>query len=520
MWKAIAVVFPLLLVAGVVALVATKPAENAGSLDTLIYARSTDATTLDPPEILYGEDAKVTENIYETLVAFKRGSLEVEPRLCTAMPQVAEDGRTWTIDLRTDVSFQDGTPMDAAAVEFSFRRFIEEKHPHRPEKESFYRELYLDIEQVKATGPHQVTFTLRESSAVFLQKLAMFPVGIVSPTAVKKFGKDFRRNPVGTGPYKLAEWRDKEKLVLERHEGYWGSKPAARRAIFLPVKDAQTALQMLRNGEVHIVDHMTLADIQAVESDPDLYVARQGALNVAYLAFNMVKPPYNDPRFREAVALAIDRKVLNELVYYGLAEPARNIVPPVVWSGTAELEPYAHDPDKARELLSQLDLGDEPLELWHMTFARPYMPEPHRVAEFIKDQLSRVGLDLKLQGFEKAAYTNKTKDRDHPMALLGWNADYADADNFYFPLLHGEAGDGLNISFFNHAEFNSVVKAAQTELDRAKRDELYLQAAGLYRGERPTLSLVHVPQLAAVSKKVSYQLHPLEYRLYDATFSP
>ena len=78
--------------------------------------------------------------------------------------------------------------------EDSVSRFIEEKHPHRPEKESFYRELYLDIEQVKATGPHQVTFTLREPSAVFMQKLAMFPVGIVSPTAVKKFGKDFRRN--------------------------------------------------------------------------------------------------------------------------------------------------------------------------------------------------------------------------------------------------------------------------------------------------------------------------------------
>ncbi len=490
---------------------------TAGGPGYLIYARSTDATTLDPAEVLYGEDAKVTENVYETLVTFEDAGIGLVPKLATALPTISEDGKTWTFTLRQGVTFHDGTAFDAAAVVFSFERLVSADHPHAP-KQRPYGPTYGVIEKVEATGDHEVVFSLKEPSAVFLQQLAMFPVGIVSPTAVKERGEDYRKSPSGTGPYKLEEWRHREKLSLVRYDGYWGEKPAIERVIFQPVSDSQTALEMLKNGEAHIVDHVTLADIEAIEKNENLYVARTPSLNVGYLAFNMNKPPYNDQKFRDAVALAIDRDALNKFVYYGLATPSKTIVPPVIWGDTSELTPYEHDLEKAKKLITEVDLGSEPIELWHMTFARPYMPEPNRVAEFVKDALSKIGLEVKLQGFEKASYTNKTKDPDHPMCLLGWNADYADPDNFLYFLLHGEAGDDLNISFWRNAEFDTKVKAAQSELDPAKRKALYARAAELYRAEKPSISLVHVPQLAAVSKAVEYEVHPIEYRLFPARF--
>ncbi len=510
-WKHLAWFIPALLLAGIIVLVVTKSKSGVA----LVYARGTDSTTLDPAEILYGEDAKVTEQIYETLVTFGEDSTEIVPKLAKSW-QHSADGKTWTIQWTGGIKFHDGTPFNAEAVVFTFRRLIRENDPHRPVKVP-YGEVFAFIDKVEGSG-ESVTFTLKQPNATFLQVLALFCAAIVSPEAVRKHGKEFNQNPAGTGPYRLKEWRSREKIVLERFDGYWGKKPSIERIIFLPVQSSQTAIEKLKNGEVHIVDHITLADVKTVETTPGLYVESETSLNVAYLGFNMKKAPYNHPDFRRAVALAIDRNELNELVYYGQAEPARNLVPPAIWRDTGELPPYECDLARAKEHLAKVDLGGIQVELWHTSFPRPYMPEPGRVAEYIQNRLRKIGLEIRLQAFEKGAYQKATQNPDHPMYLLGWNADYADPDNFLHALLAGGERNELNDSFFVHAEYNDTVTRAQSELDPSKRKALYRRAAEIYRNEMPTIALVHVKQLAACSKRVKYNHHPIEYRLYPVTF--
>lgn len=510
--KHLAWILPLALVALVVVLIVTKPKKRIDAT-VLVYARGTDSTTLDPAEVEYGEDAKVTENVYENLVSFKGDTTEIEGRLATSWKQ---DGTKWTFQLRPGVKFHDGTDFNADAVVFTFARILDPKHPLRP-KSVPYGEVFGFIEKVEGSGD-SVTFTLKQPNATFLQVLALFGAAIVSPEAVRKHGSKFSLNPCGTGPYKLSEWRPAEKIVLERHEAYWGPKPAIARVIFVPVSSAQTALEKLKNGEVQIVDHITLADVKTVESTPGLRVESETSLNVCYLGFNSKKFPYDDANFRRAVALAINRDDLNQLVYYGQAEPAKNLVPPAIWRDTGELPPFEYNLEKAKEHLRKANLppGFQP-ELWHMAFARPYVPEPERLAEYLQAQLRKIGLDLKIQKFEKAAWNERTKDKDHPMYLLGWSADYADPDNFLHALLSGGDKNELNNSFWEHAEFNDLVTRAQSESDVARRKDLYFRAAKIYREEMPTLPLVHVKQLAACAKHVKYDHHPIEIRLYPVT---
>jgi peptide/nickel transport system substrate-binding protein len=477
--------------------------------DTLIYARGQDSTTLDPAEVPFGDDAKVTEQIYETLVTYADDSVDLVPGLAASWEH-SKDGRTWTFRLRQDVRFHDGSALDGEAVAFTFRRLIDENHPHRP-KSVPYADLLHFIRKVDATGL-TVTFTLKEPHASFLPLLATYMTGIVSPGAVRKHGEDFGNHPSGMGPFRLQEWRPRERLTLERFDGYWGRKPALRKAVFVPVADVSAALRQLKNGEVHVVDHLRPADAALLKGSEEAEVRSRPGLIVAYLGFNMKKHPYSDPGFRRAVSLALDRAELIRAAYAGQAVAAKGIVPPAIWRDCGELPPFGCDLELAKDSLSRVKL-DGPVELWHMSYARPYMPEPQRVAEYIKAQLAKIGLDVRLQEFDKTAYLGKTRDTDHPMYLLGWSADYADPENFLFPLLHGKAGDDLNASFFNHEGFNRVLGEAVRELDPARRKKLYLQAAELYREVIPTLPLVHANGLVACSKRVEYAPHPARDRL-------
>src|SRR6185436_12889379 len=160
--------------------------------------------------------------------------------------------------------------------------------PLKP-KQCPYAANFNDIDKVEADGSHKVVFTLKRPSVVFLYNLTLFPAFIVSPAAVKAAGDQFPVKPVGTGPYKLVKWDRDVRIVLER-------------VIVVPVKSPQTAIEKLKKGEVHVVDHPTLADVKALAVDPNTKVDTEAGLTVSYLAFNLQRHPYSDPNFRKAVS--------------------------------------------------------------------------------------------------------------------------------------------------------------------------------------------------------------------------
>ncbi|MBV8878905.1 MAG: hypothetical protein JO332_02965, partial [Planctomycetaceae bacterium] len=241
--------------------------DGGGDASTLIWARSADSSTLDPAEVEWGEDAKVIQSLYDTLVTYKGDTVELEPKLAERWT-VSPDGKTLTFELRPGILFQDGTPLDSAAVVFTFERFLKPDHPQRPKNPCPYGSNFKDIDRIEADGPRRVVFTLKRPSVVMLTNLTLYAAHIVSPGAVKKFGPQFPVNPVGSGPYKLSRWDRDVRIILERNEAYWGPKPAIPRVIVVPVKSPQTALEKLKKGEVQVVDHPTLADVRTLQEDP------------------------------------------------------------------------------------------------------------------------------------------------------------------------------------------------------------------------------------------------------------
>jgi peptide/nickel transport system substrate-binding protein len=481
----------------------------------LIWARGGDSSTLDPAEIEWGEDVKISQNVQETLVAYRSRSVDLEPRLATSWA-FSEDGRRATFELRDGVLFHDGSAFDAEDVVFTFHRLLDPQHPNRP-RTAPYAPSFGMVESVKADGPRKVVFTLKTPSAVFLGNLALFTAGIVpSGSQAERLG----RQPVGTGPYRLARWEKDVKIELERFDRYWGPKPAIPSVIVIPVASPQTAVEKLRRGEAHVVDHPTLSDTQALKNDPSTRVLSLPGMNIAYLAFNLKKPPYNHPSFRRAVSLALDRKAINALVLHGLGEPASNVVPPSVWKDVAPAPPYEENLEKAKAALAEVTPPPKDVELMYNSLSRPYNPEPQRLAEAVRDQLRRIGLEVKLIAYDRPAFSAKYKEDSHPMYLSGWIADVADPDNFFHPLLHGDSSQGMNGAFFNDRAFNEAVSAAQRERDPAKRRALFAAAYDRYRAEMPTLPLVHLPTVLAAAKNVRYELHPIEYRFYEASFGP
>ncbi|HEU4339650.1 MAG TPA: ABC transporter substrate-binding protein [Planctomycetota bacterium] len=485
----------------------------------IVYARGDQTDTIDPQATDWGGSAKVLVNIYESLVTFSEDGSDIVPGLAEKWDRSA-DGKTWTFHLRKGVTFHDGTEFNAAAVAFTLERLLG-RGAHVP-KSVPYGPQYGDIDTVETPDAHTVVIKLKAPSAVFLMNLAMFPAGIVSPDAVKKHGAQFGRNPVGTGPLKFKQWDPAVRIVLDRNDDYWGAKAKMSRLIILDVKDPQVAIQKLKKGEVQVVDHITLADIPGIEADSNLRMEYEVSMNVCYLGFNMRKAPYNDPNFRRAVAHAIDRNKIIKIAYQDRAEAAKTLVPPSIFAAPKDLPSYGYDPEKAKEYLAKANLpaGFE-AAIWHMTYPRPYVPEPDKLVQVIQDDLSRIGLKVRLEGFNVDIYTKKLRDLEHPMFLLGWSADIADPDNFLYALLHGESigpldrPSGTNHAFFNHPRFNEVVKAAQTEVDADKRRGEYEEALKIYQAEVPTLPLAHVKQMAAAQKNVKYNHHPIEYRFWN-----
>ncbi|MGB6780028.1 MAG: ABC transporter substrate-binding protein [Planococcus citreus] len=488
--------------------------EQSAEQDTLIFARGGDAVSLDPSEVTDNESENVAQSILETLTTFAEGGTTVEPMLATEW-QESDDGLTHTFTLREGVKFHDGTDFNADAVAFNFNRWMNGSGDSFPMYGTVFGGYAGDeahnIESVTAVDEFTVEIQLNRPQPTLLKDLALTPLSISSPAAIEESGDDYRSNPVGTGPFTFQEWLPNERIALEKNDDYWvDGLPKLEEIIFRTIPDNSSRLNALLSGEVDLVAGLDSESHEQIEEEAGLELYSRPPLNLGYLGMTLTHEPFDDPLVRQALSHAVNKEAMVEAFFGEGAIPAKNVIPPAVEGYNDDIEPYAYDPERAKELLAEAGLPDGfSMELYAMPVSRPYMPDGAKVAEYLQSNFADIGVDAEIVTFEWATYIEKAINGEADTFLLGWTGMNGDADNFIYTLLHGDNVGSTNSTQYDNPELNALLDQARIITDQEERNELYREAQVILHEDPPIIPLVHTsPSLAGKDNITGFDPHP------------
>ena len=471
--------------------------------------------------------------VYNRLLEFKHGSTETAPGLAQSY-DVSDDGLVYTFHLRPGVKFQTTdffTPtrdMNADDVVFSFDRQLKTDNPWNQYVAGAAWEYAAGmgfpdlIKSVEKVDDLTVKFTLNRPEVPFLADLAMDFASIVSKEYADKLQADgkmeqMNQQPVGTGPFTFVAYQPDAVIRYKANPDYWGGKQKIDDLVFAITSDAAVRVQKLKAGECQIMPYPNAADVEALKADPNLQVMQQEGLNVAYLAYNTQQKPFDNPKVRKALNMAINKQAIVDAVFQGAATVAKNPIPPTMWSYDDAVVDDAYDPDAAKKMLDEAGVSNLSMKVWAMPVARPYMLNARRAAELIQADLAKVGVTVEIVTYEWAEYLklSKATDRDGAV-MLGWTGDNGDPDNFLDTLLGCDAVGGNNRAQWCNKEFDDLVTKAKETPDQAARVKLYEQAQVVFKAEAPWDTIDHSLVFMPMSKKVSgYVQDPLGYHRFD-----
>ena len=319
--------------------------------DTLVVAAAIDdIISLDPAQSFEFSGNDVNQNTYDRLVDFDPLDMEAgfKPSLAESW-EVSEDGTEYTFKLRQGVKFHSNdrfTPtrdFNADDVVFSFQRQGDPNHPWHQYIPGITYEYYTSMDMpnllksVEKVDDYTVKFTLNQPEAPFLANIAMPFASIVSKEyadTLEAAGAqaDLNNLPIGTGPFRFVAYQKDAVIRYQKNADYWGEAPKIDDLIFAITPDPSVRLQKLKAGECHLMPYPSPADLESIRADDSLKLDEQPGLNVGYLAYNTTVAPFDNPKVRKALNMAINKEAIIDAVFQGAAEPAKNPIPPTMWS--------------------------------------------------------------------------------------------------------------------------------------------------------------------------------------------
>lgn len=455
--------------------------------------------TLDPHFTFFLSAVQVINNIHSGLLKVTYDGTKVAFAPDLAETWTLEDDKTHLFKLRPNVKFHDGTACDAEAVKFSLMR-VKSGTPASPHA----WKLAL-LSEVEIVDPLTVRLKFSEPYA-FLPVALTGSTGragtIVSPAAVQKYGMDYGRNPVGTGPFRFVSWKDNDSIELEANPDYFEpGLPKLAKASFVMIDEPATAVAALISGQVHGMNDCPMQLVNQVKAIPtvDMYGEIEG--NYTYVGMNTRKPPFDDVNLRRAVAFAIDRETLLKQAYFGVAKQAYTPISPpmtgfydpdIAKSGRGQFFDLA----KAKEFRAKAANQGE-IEVTYIMAERG--PVGTRVAQVVAPMLAQIGIKVKLELLEPAAWVQRMKDGNFEMLDFDWVADL-DPDETLYPEF--KSGGSWNYWGWANPKFDELCAQAQKILDVPARAKLYYAAEDILMDEAPVAMLAHMPIYKVFSKKV------------------
>lgn len=501
----------VLAVSTAAALAVLSPVAAQTPPGVLIVGQIAEPKALDPAAVTAVNDFRILLNIYDGLVRYQDGTLEVEPALATSW-EISEDGTEYTFALREGVKFHDGTDFDAEAVKFNFDRMLKEDHPFHDTGPFPLAFFFSAVEGVEVIDDLTVKFKLNAPYAPFLSNLA-YPTGlIVSPAAVEANGAEFGRNPSGTGAFKFVEWRSNEAVVVEGNPDYWDGATALEAVVFRPITDANTRTAEMLAGGIDLMVEVPPVALSQFEGD-DFTVAEQAGPHLWFLILNAKEGPFADKRVRQAANYAINKSALVDDVLEGTAAVAAGPTPPAfAWAYNEELEPYPYDPEKAKALLAEA--GVEGAELtFYVTEGGSGMLDPIAMGTAIQADLQAVGLSVNIETYEWNSFLGKVNpglEGKADMAEMAWMTN--DPDTLPYLALRTDAwpeAGGFNSGYYSNPEVDGLLEQARVATDQGERARLYKEMQVIVHDDAPWVFVANWKQNAVTSSRVeNFELQP------------
>jgi peptide/nickel transport system substrate-binding protein len=517
--------------AAVLAAGATAAVKKSHAGGTLVFGGTADPTLLDPALVSDGESFRATEQMFETLVKLKPGTLKLVPDLATKWA-TSNGGKTVTFTLRKGVKFTDGTPFNAKAVCANFNRWYNWTGPFQDGGATYYYQAAFGgfkknessnlsaplYKSCQAKGSSTAVVNLTKATGTFINWLVLQAFAMQSPTAMKKYGADegtisggaFKAtgsygfsHPTGTGPYQFVSWTIGQKLELKRNPNYWGPKAKLDRLIIRPISANTARLQALQTGDVNAYDLAAPQDVPTIQGNSGLKVVKRPAFNVAYVTINSAHKPFNNPLVRQAVAYGLDRQSVVKNFYYGTGKVADQFLPPGLFGWTNKVQKYPYDPAKAKALLQQAGLSlPVPVDFWYPTgVSRPYMPDPQRNFQAFAASLENSGFKVTVHSAPwRPDYVAKVNSGDAgDLNLIGWTGDFGDPDNFvgtFFKTYSPQFG-------WRNNQIQGLLQKAAAETNLKKRTAMYQKASIMLSKAVPAVPYVNATPALGAQKKVA-----------------
>jgi peptide/nickel transport system substrate-binding protein len=445
--------------------------------------------TLDPAALTLSQETMIARNIYQTVVRFKFNSSEIEGDLAKSWT-VSKDGLVYTFDLRDDVQWHKGFgKFTAQDVKYTFDRLLDPKTGLRER----YSELAGVVKDVKVTGDYTVEFHLKSTYAPFLARLATFwGVPIVKREAVEKFGKDFGRNPIGTGPFVFDSWTREECVVVANKDfKQRQGPPKVDKVVYKIIPDPDTSILTLLKGDIDMIwvipREKALVD-RFVAAGLKVKITKRPIL--MRLLMNTKKKPFSDVQVRRAIAHAIDKDSLVTHVFGGIVERIdTHIADGTFGHATEGIPRYNYDPEKAKKLLAEAGYPNG-FEVNLDTFQSPsYLP----LATALVEQLRKVNITVKLVVTDQNVWISKMSQGTTDFTLQ-LPPPCVDADQHLTLYYHSASfSPGFNVAKYD--KIDDLIEKARTEIDPKKRLQIYHQIQVKLMEDVPTIPLLsmHMP---------------------------
>lgn len=481
-------------------------AEGPQTGGTLTVGMGADLTKLDLHTSTVLSDRIPLLHVQEMLVTIDE-NMKIIPMLAKDWA-MSGDGKTVTFELREGVLFHNGKEMKAEDVKYSIERFM---------AEASRKGEFSMVDSVEAAGDYTVVFHLKSPSGVFMASLANpFNPAVIMPSGLAEEQGGKVTNPVGTGPFVFEKWEQGKQLVLKRFadyqpaagepSGFGGEKKAyVDEIVFKPISEPSVLITALETGEIDLAIDVPPKDVNYLDGKEGIEVSAKPSMNWGMLQFGMNKPPFDDPKMRQAVAYAIDKQEIVEVATWGMGQPASSpVFPESEWYSDAHAWDYQQDLEKAKQLVAESGYNGEPVVI---STSKAY-DHHEKTAMVLQNQLKNIGLNVEVETLEWASFISDRWVTGDYNLLNGHITPRPDPNQIYYAYLHSSS----SYNGYKSEAMDALLEKGIAEVDFEERKKVYDEVQQLLQEDMSFMAVYYYPVIEA------YRSHVKGYTPWSAGY--